>query len=37
MYKKFGGDVMARLTEQRWSDHYKNTLKMNKIIYLNIQ
>jgi len=25
MYKKFGGDAMARLVEQRWSGHYKTT------------
>jgi len=36
MYEKFGGDAVARLMEQRWYGHYKNTLKMNKIIYLNI-
>jgi len=37
MHKKFGGDAMARLMEQRWSGHYKNNLKMNKTNYSNIQ
>jgi len=37
MYKKFGGDAMARLMEQRGSGHYKNTLKMNEINYSNTQ
>jgi len=25
MYEKFGGEVMARLMDQRWSGHYKTT------------